>query len=374
VLGDAGLGTFGRVLSCWDTEKGMKVAVKVIRRIAKYTDSAKIEADILRDVNRRSGGEGGNRESLCVNLLDTFKHDGHMCLSFDALGCSLYDWLKRHKYVPFPVDYVASFARQLIHAIGFMHTMRLTHTDLKPENILLVDSDATTRVRVVLPLPTGSTEPTPAAATAAAGGAAGATGEEQAVEMSRRAREREKALEAALEEQAARELDKLRAQEAGAGAPASTTPPLGGGGACGADAGAAPGAAPGAASASAASRPGLGLGPGLGPGRPRSMEMVAPASSAIRLIDFGGATYDDEHKSSVINTRQVGTLRVGWAIAQSHTRQLGGSAAAGGCTVGWVGLHACDAVEIAVCGAQRVQRVQRVRRVQRAQSAGRRAQ
>ena len=43
-----------------------------------------------------------------------------------------------------------------------------------------------------------------------------------------------------------------------------------------------------------------------------------PASSRIKIIDFGGATYDDEKKSHVVNTRQYRApeviLGTGWSM------------------------------------------------------------
>ena len=33
-----------------------------------------------------------------------------------------------------------TFGRQLLHAVAFLHTLKLVHTDLKPENILLLSS------------------------------------------------------------------------------------------------------------------------------------------------------------------------------------------------------------------------------------------
>jgi len=48
----------------------------------------------------------------------------------------------------------------------------------------------------------------------------------------------------------------------------------------------------------------------------RSSEYLRPVNSRIRLIDFGNATYEDEHHSSIINTRQYRgpevILAVGW--------------------------------------------------------------
>lgn len=60
---------------------------------------------------------------------------------FDKLGPSLFDFLRKNEYRPFPVDLVQDFARQLVQAVAYMHECKLVHTDLKPENILLVSLD-----------------------------------------------------------------------------------------------------------------------------------------------------------------------------------------------------------------------------------------
>lgn len=36
VLGDVGLGTFGRVVECWDMKRRRQVAVKVVRKVNLY--------------------------------------------------------------------------------------------------------------------------------------------------------------------------------------------------------------------------------------------------------------------------------------------------------------------------------------------------
>jgi serine/threonine protein kinase len=33
-------------------------------------------------------------------------------------------------------------------------------------------------------------------------------------------------------------------------------------------------------------------------------EILLPISMKIKIIDFGGATFSDEHKSTIVNTRQ----------------------------------------------------------------------
>lgn len=145
VLREVGVGTFGRVLECVDFKRSTSnrrrepehklVAIKVVRNIKRYYESALIEADIIEDVNRR----GGRGVSHCAIMYDAFSFMGHYCMVFESLGPSLYDFLKRQKYQPFPLICVRDFARQLLETLEFLHSFGLIHTDLKPENILLLN-------------------------------------------------------------------------------------------------------------------------------------------------------------------------------------------------------------------------------------------
>ncbi len=120
-----------------DLSSDRTVAIKVIRDIKRYTEAAVVEARILDAVNR-ADPEG---ISHCVRYYGSFHHENHLCLVFERLGASLYDYLKANRYRPFPLYCVQSFADQLVTAVAFLHEMRLTHTDLKPENILLMTRD-----------------------------------------------------------------------------------------------------------------------------------------------------------------------------------------------------------------------------------------
>lgn len=56
------VGTFGRVLECWDREAREYVAIKVVRSIPKYRDAAMIEVDVLqRLVENEKNGRGSSR-------------------------------------------------------------------------------------------------------------------------------------------------------------------------------------------------------------------------------------------------------------------------------------------------------------------------
>ncbi|KAJ7523094.1 hypothetical protein O6H91_18G037200 [Diphasiastrum complanatum] len=137
VISKMGEGTFGRVLECWDREAQEFVAIKLIRNVQKYRDAAMIEIDVLRVLAKND--KGGSRR--CVQLKDWFDYRNHVCMVFEKLGPSLYDFLRKNSYRPYSVDLVREFGRQLLESVAYMHDLTLIHTDLKPENILLVSSD-----------------------------------------------------------------------------------------------------------------------------------------------------------------------------------------------------------------------------------------
>ncbi|GAV78347.1 Pkinase domain-containing protein [Cephalotus follicularis] len=136
ILSKMGEGTFGRVLECWDRQTREYVAIKIVRSIRKYRDAAMLEVDVLERLAKND-----KASSRCVQIRNWFDYRNHICIVFEKLGPSLFDFLKRNKYCPFPVDLVREFGRQLLESVEYMHDLRLIHTDLKPENILLVSSE-----------------------------------------------------------------------------------------------------------------------------------------------------------------------------------------------------------------------------------------
>lgn len=136
---EGGKGTFGKVLMCEDRssqagDSGRLVAIKVVRKIKKYSESARIEAELLADIARAdpSGASGS------VRAHRYFTWQEHVCIVFEPLGMSLFDYVKANAYRPLPLFCVQSFADQLTRAVAFLHSMGLVHTDLKLENVLLV--------------------------------------------------------------------------------------------------------------------------------------------------------------------------------------------------------------------------------------------
>ncbi len=62
--------------------------------------------------------------SLCVSLLDSFDYHGHMCIAFDMLGLSVFDFLKENNYIPYPVDQVRHISYQLCLAVKCKYNLK----------------------------------------------------------------------------------------------------------------------------------------------------------------------------------------------------------------------------------------------------------
>ncbi|XP_029673932.1 dual specificity protein kinase CLK2 isoform X7 [Formica exsecta] len=137
VLATLGEGTFGKVVKVKDLQMDHVMALKIIKNVEKYREAAKLEINALEKIAVKDP-EG---QHLCVKMLDWFNYHGHMCIAFEMLGLSVFDFLRDNCYQPYPLEHVRHMGYQLCYAVKFLHDNKLTHTDLKPENILFVDSD-----------------------------------------------------------------------------------------------------------------------------------------------------------------------------------------------------------------------------------------
>ncbi|GLV41312.1 Darkener of apricot [Carabus blaptoides fortunei] len=137
ILGTFGEGTFGKVVKVRDAEMDHCMALKIIKNVEKYREAAKLEINVLEKIAERDP----DCVNLCVRMLDWFDYHGHMCIAFEMLGLSVFDFLKDNSYQPYPLDHVRHISYQLCYSVKFLHENKLTHTDLKPENILFVDSE-----------------------------------------------------------------------------------------------------------------------------------------------------------------------------------------------------------------------------------------
>ncbi|XP_067217744.1 dual specificity protein kinase CLK2b isoform X3 [Chanodichthys erythropterus] len=140
IVGTLGEGTFGKVVECIDHHRGRShIALKIIKNVEKYKEAARLEINVLEKINQKDP----ENKNLCVQMLDWFDYHGHMCISFELLALSTFDFMKENNYLPYSISQVRHMAYQICLAVKFLHDNKLTHTDLKPENILFVKSDYT---------------------------------------------------------------------------------------------------------------------------------------------------------------------------------------------------------------------------------------
>lgn len=138
ILDTLGEGTFGKVVQCIDHNGlGRQVALKIIKNVEKYREAAHLEINVLERINSRDP----QHTHFCVEMLDWFDFHGHVCISFELLSLSTFDFMKQNHYIPYPVHQIRHMAQQICLAVQFLHDNKLTHTDLKPENILFVNPD-----------------------------------------------------------------------------------------------------------------------------------------------------------------------------------------------------------------------------------------
>ncbi|XP_064925591.1 dual specificity protein kinase CLK1 isoform X2 [Columba livia] len=138
IVATLGEGAFGKVVECIDHRaEGRHVAVKIVKNVARYSEAARAEIQVLAHLNTSDPGS----TYRCVQMLEWFEYHGHVCIVFELLGLSTYDFIKENGFLPFRLDHIRQMAYQICKSVNFLHLNKLTHTDLKPENILFVKSD-----------------------------------------------------------------------------------------------------------------------------------------------------------------------------------------------------------------------------------------
>lgn len=276
ILSDLGEGTFGKVVECWDRHEATRVAIKIVRSVSKYRDAAQLEIEVLEHLE--ANDPGGRYH--CVRLLGWFDYEAHVCIVFEKLGPSLYERLRRNRFRPFSLGEVRDIGYQLLESVHFVHSLTLIHTDLKPENILLADSDAV------------ATAASASAASAPVGVIAGVVGEEASAATVPNTN-----CGASLLEDSSLNAGVSR-RVTGAPAGSDTTAPF-----CNRE-------LRGARNSVTTSAT---------PSHTPPTELTSPGAklrTAIKLIDFGSATFEAHHHSAVISTRHYRApeviLGLGW--------------------------------------------------------------
>ena len=131
-----GQGTFGKVVKAYDYQTNSFVAIKIIKSIRKYREASKIELRVLTMLKKHDP----TNKFQCIHLRECFDYRDHICIVTDLLKVSLYDFMDKNQFLPFPGSHIQAMAKQLLRSVAFLHDLNLIHTDLKPENILIKDA------------------------------------------------------------------------------------------------------------------------------------------------------------------------------------------------------------------------------------------
>ena len=131
-----GQGTFGVVCECIDHKTKNHVAVKLVRNKKSFNKQAAIEISILRAIKE------GDCEDLMpvIKMINYFVFRNHVCLVFDLLSISLYEFCKMNKVQGLKEKQIKSFTKQILNGLCYLKSLSIIHCDLKPENILITSS------------------------------------------------------------------------------------------------------------------------------------------------------------------------------------------------------------------------------------------
>ncbi|XP_051869567.1 homeodomain-interacting protein kinase 4-like [Pristis pectinata] len=133
IIAVLGKGTFGEVKKCWKRTSGHYVAIKILRNYNFRKGVIKCELKILRML------ESVDSDKFCiVHFFESFNDDTKLCLVFELLEQSLYEYQKENDFVPLPIRHIRSITKQVLIALKKLKELSIVHTDIKPENIMLV--------------------------------------------------------------------------------------------------------------------------------------------------------------------------------------------------------------------------------------------
>uniref|UniRef100_A0A3B3BBP1 Protein kinase domain-containing protein n=1 Tax=Oryzias melastigma TaxID=30732 RepID=A0A3B3BBP1_ORYME len=120
---------------CLEMSTQKHVAIKIVKK--DFEDAGEDEIKALIELSKIDA----DKYNL-VKFVEWFHHNNHVCIVFDMLDQSLYDYLEKRGFRPLSLRTIRCLAWQLLVALSGLKKINMVHFDIKPDNIMLVDQNA----------------------------------------------------------------------------------------------------------------------------------------------------------------------------------------------------------------------------------------
>ncbi|XP_069393733.1 homeodomain-interacting protein kinase 3-like isoform X1 [Paralichthys olivaceus] len=129
-----GQGNFGKVVKCKRLEDDKTVAIKMIKLQCSSVKMINQEVATLKKLRSLDL----DKQNI-VQWYQFFTDREHICLEFEHLDKSLFDFMKERNCRHLLLKEIRPIVQQIAHALKHLKAVGIIHADLKLENIVLVD-------------------------------------------------------------------------------------------------------------------------------------------------------------------------------------------------------------------------------------------
>lgn len=138
-----GQGGYGTVFHAENPRLAKAVAIKCVQMYVQG-DGMDLSTGVCVTVLRESAALRMLRHPGVVELIDVIVGDGVVLYAMELCGDGdlngLVTDMRRRHMTSMPWEILRSFTEQLLDAVAYIHSCRVSHRDIKPSNILLKDS------------------------------------------------------------------------------------------------------------------------------------------------------------------------------------------------------------------------------------------
>lgn len=127
-----GQGGYGKVVQCIKLDTMEKMAVKVVKKDLYH--AGRREVNMLKKLRQLDQDKNN-----LVRFTEHFEHRGFVCLAFEVLDLSLFDFMANRGFKPLNLSEIRAITQQMLVALNALKNIGLVHADIKPDNVMLVN-------------------------------------------------------------------------------------------------------------------------------------------------------------------------------------------------------------------------------------------